>query len=262
MLFRSDFGTVQGFTLGYILRAEKNVTLRANYTLQFAKGTGSSAGSNLAIIASGQPNLRTLTNLSFDQRHRISATFDFRYDGGSNYNGYIQKVKGKDGKIKEIKWFQNAGATVLFSAGSGMPYSRSNTPFSNFGLGGRSQLSGSINGSNRPWIFQCDVRIDKTFFVNIGRKVENGKVEKEGKRTTITGYLDIANIFNFKNIVNVYTYTGNPEDDGVLASEQFQQLINSQIYVPSFVNYYNMAMRNPYNYSSPTTITLGIQFGF
>jgi outer membrane receptor protein involved in Fe transport len=258
-----DFGTVQGFTLGYILRAEKNLTLRANYTLQFAKGTGSSAGSNLAIIASGQPNLRTLTNLSFDQRHRVSATIDFRYDGGANYNGYIQKIKDKEGKVKkEIRWFENAGATVLFSAGSGMPYSRSSTPFSNYGLGGKSQLSGSINGSNRPWILQCDVRIDKTFFLNIGEKVENGKVTKKGKSTTITAYLDISNIFNFKNIVNVYTYTGNPDDDGVLASEQFQQLINSQIYVPSFVNYYNMAMRNPYNYSSPTTLTLGIQFGF
>lgn len=257
-----DFGTVQGFTLGYILRAERNLTLRANYTLQFAKGTGSSAGSNLAIIASGQPNLRTLTNLSFDQRHRISVNFGYNYEDGARYNGLITKYKNKKGENKEIRWFENAGANILFSAGSGMPYSRSKTPFSDFGLGGKSQLSGSINGSSRPWILQCDVRIDKSFFFTVGEKVENGKISKAGKRTSITAYLDIANIFNFKNVVNVYTYTGNPEDDGVLASEQFQQLINSQIYVPSFVNYYNMAMRNPYNYSSPTTITLGIQFGF
>ena len=78
----------------------------------------------------------------------------------------------------------------------------------------------------------------------------------------LTVYVDVANIFNFKNVVSVYDYTGNPEDDGVLASEQFQQLINNQIYVDSFINYYNMAMRNPYNYSSPTTVSLGIQFGF
>lgn len=259
-----DFGTVQGFTLGYNLRAEKNLTLRANYTLQFAKGTGSSAGSNLAIIASGQPNLRTLTNLSFDQRHRITANLDYRYGTGADYNGYIYKSKKvtADNKRKEYKVFENMGATVQFSAASGMPYSRSNTPYSNFGLGGKSQLSGSINGSNRPWIFQCDVRIDKTFTLKLGEKKEDGKVTKTGKPGQLTIYLDIANIFNFKNVVSVYTYTGNPEDDGVLASEQFQQLINAQIYVPSFVNYYNMAMRNPYNYSSPTTVTLGVQFGF
>ena len=92
--------------------------------------------------------------------------------------------------------------------------------------------------------------------------MKDGKVVKKGKQSQLTVYLDIANIFNFKNVVSVYDYTGNPEDDGVLSSEQFQQLINSQIYVDSFINYYNMAMRNPYNYSSPTTVSLGIQFGF
>ncbi|MBP1672251.1 MAG: TonB-dependent receptor [Bacteroidetes bacterium] len=252
-----DFGTVQGFTLGYNLIGTKNLTFRANYTLQFAKGTGSSAGSNLAIIASGQPNLRTLTNLSFDQRHRMTATINYGF--GPNQGPEIER-KSKDGKTtKKVYWLQNTSASIFFSAASGMPYSRSNTPFSNFGLGGKSQLSGSINGSNRPWIFQCDVRIDKSFDFKFGKKDENNKPSKQGN---LSVYIDIANIFNFKNVVSVYTYTGNPEDDGVLASEQFQQLINSQIYVPSFVNYYNMAMRNPYNYSSPTTVSLGVLFGF
>jgi hypothetical protein len=252
-----DFGTVQGFTIGYNMVGSKNISFRANYTLQFAKGTGSSAGSNLAIIASGQPNLRTLTNLSFDQRHRMTASIDYRI--GAN-QGPATERKSKDGKsTKTLYWLQNTGASIIFTAGSGMPYSRSNTPFSDFGLGGKSQLSGSINGSNRPWIFQCDVRIDKNFSFKFGKKDENKKPTKQGN---LSVYVDIANIFNFKNVVSVYTYTGNPEDDGVLASEQFQQLINSQIYVPSFINYYNMAMRNPYNYSAPTTVSLGVLFGF
>lgn len=257
-----DFGTVQGFTIGYNLRSEKNITLRANYTLQFAKGTGSSAGSNLAIIASGQPNLRTLTNLSFDQRHRMSATLDYRFGMGSEYNGPTYEKATKDGKVKVVRWLENTGATILFSAASGMPYSRSSTPYSFYGLGGKSQLSGSINGSNRPWIFQLDLRVDKTFMLTLGKKMKDGKEIKKGRPGMLTVYVDVANIFNFKNVVSVYDYTGNPEDDGVLASEQFQQLINNQIYVDSFINYYNMAMRNPYNYSSPTTVSLGIQFGF
>ena len=140
-----------------------------------------------------------------------------------------------------------------------MPYSRSNTPYSYYGLGGKSQLSGSINGSNRPWIFQCDVRMDKTFMLEFGKKEDNAK---KAKPAYLTVYVDIANIFNFKNVVSVYTYTGNPEDDGCLSAEQFQQYINAQIYVPSFINYYNMVMRNPYNYSAPTTVSLGVIFGF
>ena len=41
-----DFGTVKGFTLGYDLRKTGNVWMRANYTMQFANGTGSDATSN------------------------------------------------------------------------------------------------------------------------------------------------------------------------------------------------------------------------
>jgi TonB dependent receptor. len=66
-----DFGTVQGFTFSYRMNRTKNLTMSANYTLQYAKGTGSGTTSQLSILAAGQPNLRTLTNLSFDQRHRI-----------------------------------------------------------------------------------------------------------------------------------------------------------------------------------------------
>lgn len=84
----------------------------------------------------------------------MSATIDYRFGMGSDYNGPVSKRASKDGKtIKETRWLENTGVTLLFSAGSGMPYSRSKTPYSLYGLGGKSQLSGSINGSNRPWIF-------------------------------------------------------------------------------------------------------------
>ncbi|MEG1555721.1 MAG: TonB-dependent receptor, partial [Bacteroidales bacterium] len=260
-----DFGTVQGFTLSYELRRVKNISFRANYTLQFAKGTGSSAGSNLAIIASGQPNLRTLTNLSFDQRHRIGANIDYRFESGVDYNGpKTRKVKKGTNTVKEIRWLENAGITLLFSAASGMPYSRSSTPNSIYVDGTAKQLSGSINGSHMPWIFQCDLRIDKTFMLNLyGKDAKDKEGNSKGvKPGYLTVYLDVQNLFNFKNVVYVYDYTGNPEDDGYLSATEYQQQINSQIYVPSYINYYNMMVQDPYNYSMPTRVSLGIQFGF
>lgn len=257
-----DFGTVQGFSLSYDLRRIKNVSLRAGYTLQFAKGTGSSASSNLAIIASGQPNLRTLNNLSFDQRHRISANLDYRFEGGADYNGpKTQYSKKGTNKVKEIRWLENTGITLLLSAASGLPYSRSSTPYSTYVTGTASQLSGSINGSHKPWTFQCDIRIDKTFMFNLNSKDKEGK-QRNSKNAYLLVYLDITNIFNFKNIISVYTYTGNPDDDGYLSATEYQQQINSQIYVPSYINYYNMIMQNPYNYSTPARVSLGLQFGF
>ncbi len=261
-----DFGTVQGFTFGYNLRSKnEHVSLRANYTLQFAKGTGSDATSNAAIIASGQPNLRTLNNLSFDQRHRITANLDFRFGTGKNYKGPIsQKAKEKDGKLvkKEIKWFENAGITFLASAASGMPYSRSSTASSAIAGRGKSSLQGSINGSNMPWIFQCDIRIDKSWTVNL----HGNKKDKDGKAKFkpgyITAYLDVQNIFNFKNIVYVYDYTGSPEDDGYLSTSEGLNFLDQQVYAPAYENYYNMLMQNPYHYSTPARVNLGIQFGF
>ena len=265
-----DFGTVQGFTFSYKMNRTRNMTLSANYTLQFAKGTGSSTTSQLSILAAGQPNLRTLTNLSFDQRHRIGVNFDYRFDNGIDYKengGPVTKkiVVAEDGTetVKEIEWLANTGFSLLFSAASGTPYTRSSTPYSTIVSGTNSTLSGSINGSNMPWQYQCDLRIDKTFMFNFNKnkKDENGKT-KAAKMGYMTVYIDIQNLFNFKNIISVYDYTGNADDDGYLSAAAYQQQINSQVYVPSYITYYQMRVQNPYNYSRPFRASLGIQFGF
>ncbi len=264
-----DFGTVQGFTFSYRMNRTKNMTLSANYTLQFAKGTGSSSQSQLAILQAGQPNLRTLTNLSFDQRHRIGINFDYRFESGINYKQdggpVTEKVKIVDGKevVKEIEWLANTGFALLFSAASGTPYTRSSTPYSTIVAGTNATLAGSINGSNMPWQYQADLRIDKTFMFNFNKnkKDENGKT-KAAKMGYLTVYVDIQNLFNFKNIISVYDYTGNADDDGYLSAAAYQQQINNQVYVPSYVWYYTMRVQNPYNYSRPFRASLGIQFGF
>jgi outer membrane receptor protein involved in Fe transport len=267
-----DFGTVQGFMLEMTMRGTKNLTFRASYTLQFAKGTGSSAGSNIAIIASGQPNLRTLTNLSFDQRHRITANIDLRFDQGTYYNGpvTVKQKKGTDTK-KEIRWFENAGATLLFSAGSGMPYSRSSIVYSTLGWGERtaSQLKGSINGANMPWIFQCDLRIDKSFALNLAsKKDKNESGNRKNKPGMLTVYLDFVNLFNIKNVQSVYQYTGNADDDGYLSSSLFQSFrtiedaLAFSMPVSTAENYYQMRIANPLNYTQPFRVYLGISFSF
>ncbi|MCH1612097.1 MAG: carboxypeptidase-like regulatory domain-containing protein, partial [Flavobacteriales bacterium] len=55
-----DFGTIKGLTIGYDLRRTGNMSMRASYTLQFADGTGSNPTAAANLIASDQPNLRTI----------------------------------------------------------------------------------------------------------------------------------------------------------------------------------------------------------
>lgn len=261
-----DFGTVQGFTFAYKMNRTHNLTLSANYTLQYAKGTGSSTTSQLSILAANQPNLRTLTNLAFDQRHRIGVNLDYRFESGVDYEGPVtEKTVMVDGKptTKTIQWLANTGVSLLFSAASGTPYTRSSTPNSTIVAGTTSTISGSLYGSNLPWQFQCDLRIDKTFIFNLNKnaKDKDGNA-KSAKPGYLTIYVDVENLFNFKNVISVYDYTGNPDDDGYLSAAEYQQAINAQIYVPSFINYYQMRVQNPYNYSRPIRASLGIQFGF
>jgi len=75
-------------------------------------------------------------------------------------------------------------------------------------------------------------------------------------------YLDISNLLNSKNVLNVYNYTGNPDDDGVLNFSELQTQINTQNDVEAYRNYYAMIINSPYNYSLPRTIRLGVQFSF
>jgi hypothetical protein len=263
-----DFGTVQGYVVELQMRGTKNLSFRANYTLQFAKGTGSSSTSNSNLIASGQPNLRTLTNLDFDQRHNISAHIDFRFSQGTNYNGPVtrKQKKGTD-TTKEIRWLENAGAFLAITAASGMPYSRREVVYSTLSWGQRtsSPLKGTINGANMPWIFDCSLRLDKTFMLNFaGKNNEKGKSHKKPGMLNI--YLEFQNLLNLKNVINVYDYTGNPMDDGYLASSLFESIVTNGtvLAMPEYAarNYYQMVIANPYNYNQPFRVVLGLSFSF
>jgi hypothetical protein len=69
-----DFGTVKGLSLIYDLRRTGNVRMLANYTLQFADGTGSGATSNVELTDTEQPNVRFIVPLDYDTRHAFTVS--------------------------------------------------------------------------------------------------------------------------------------------------------------------------------------------
>lgn len=234
-----DFGTVKGFSVTYDLRRTGNVTLRTSYTLQFANGTGSGPSEGINLLNSGQPNLRTLIPLSFDQRHALIANIDFHYAEGRAYNG--PKLWGKD-------ILSNAGFNLIVRSGSGSPYTKRSI------VG--NVIEGSINGSRKPWRTTLDATIDKSFMITYGKDKDKKKV------IPVNVYMEIFNLLNTKNILDVYETTGNPDDNGYLAAAQNQPDINAQLDPISYRMYYAMALISPGSYSSPRTIRLGIQVSF
>lgn len=247
-----DFGTVKGLTISYELRKTSNTTLRASYTLQFANGTGSDAGSGLTLVSSGQPNLRNLIPLDYDRRHSITLSFDYRYGSGKDYNGWVTSIPTKDGKVRNIRWFENTGLNITFTGGSGVPFSKSSRIVPLGGSG--SVLQGSLGGARLPWEFFMDAKID--------RDIEfkwSGKAKRQGY---LNIYLQVLNVLNTQNVINVYRATGNPGDDGYLAAAEWQTQINQQIDSQSYRDLYAIAVNSPGNYSLPRRIRLGLILGF
>ncbi len=243
-----DFGTVKGLSLSYDLRRTGNIRVLASYTLQFADGTGSGANSNVELTDTDQPNIRFIIPLDFDQRHTVTASIDYRYGDGADYNG--PTLWGKP-------ILANFGANFVFKANSGTPYSRQSRPTQEGAAigwqdNGQRAIEGVINGARTPWQFRVDMRIDKDFAIKMGEK----------KKTSINVYLQIQNIFDIRNVVGVYRATGNPDDDGFIYSPDGQQLSASQQDPQAFIDQYQIKIRNPDNYSLPRRARLGVSFQF
>ncbi len=248
-----DFSTVKGLTAEFDLRRTRNARVRASYTLQFADGTGASPTTAASLVAAGLPNLRTTYPMDWDRRHAFNIVLDYRWASGKAYNG--PRTNRKDGK-KPIDWFSNTGFSLTIIGGSGVPYTASrnvNSPIS----GGANLLKGTYNGSRLPWQFRLDLRVDKDIMIKMG-------TDKEGnvRNAYLNVFFQILNLLNTKNIVGVYPYTGNPDDDGYLSAPEWQRQINSQIDPQAFRDLYGVRVNFPGNYSQPRFIRFGLMFNF
>ena len=244
-----DFGTIKGLTIEYDLRRTGNIRMTANYTLQFAEGTGSDATSASALINAGLPNLRNIFPYSYDQRHAVNVTFDYRYGSGKDYNGP---------SIGKVNLFENTGLNIVSNIYSGSPYSSqtfitNDAQFSPLNAG----LNGTLNGSRLPWSYRLDLQIDKTINISYGK--EDGD---RPKKAFLNVYLRVTNLLNQFNLLGVYRATGNWDDDGYLAAAASQTSIQNQIDEQAFRDYYMMKVQNPYNISAPRQIRLGLKFDF
>ncbi len=237
-----DFGTVKGFTFQYDLRRTGNVSLQAAYTLQFADGTGSDANSSSGLSNRGIQ--RVLYPLSFDERHRFNLSMDYRYLSGKRYNG--PQLFGLD-------LLANTGLNLQAIAVSGRPYTAKLVPGQFTGSG----TVGSINGARLPWNFTINARVDKDIYLT-GPDAERPLI--------VNVYFRVANLLNTRNIINVYTATGSPADDGYLASTRGQDALDATMLsgrsTEAFLASYQWRMLNPNFYSLPRRMYLGAIFNF
>ncbi len=254
-----DFSTTKGTTLKYDLRATNHLTMNVAYTLQFAEGTGSTPTSGnsgggtqisangllQSFIQAGLPNMRYVTALDFDSRHIIAANIDYRFNEDEG-----PVVAGRH-------ILQRAGIDFVVRTRSGEPYTRYTDALGSTVIGG-------LNGSRLPWHFGVDMRIDKDFAINnLSKKSQNAPPGAKAKRPLfLKGILQVNNLLQTREILNVYGYTGRPDDDGYLNSSYGQQKVPLQNNPISYYQMYQISINNPNNLNYARTIAVGLEFNF
>lgn len=255
----TDFSTVKSLGLSFEQRRTRNLRLRANYTMSFAEGTGSSRTAQLGLINAGLGNLRVIYPLDFDTRHNFNFSANYRWDSDNPEN------KGIPSFLKDL------GANLDFNLRSGTPYTQSRVPVANALMTNpRFTNLGDVNSGTLPWRFNANLKLDKDFNFKLG-KVDPAKVEINRKVLNLNVYLQITNLFNTANVLKVYRFTGDPSQDGYLTSPdgQLDYLSKESIaqgFGQSFRDLYKIALEIPDDRNSmfarPRIIQLGAVLSF
>jgi hypothetical protein len=194
-LVNGSFATTKGIEMQFDLRRTQRIQAQFNYTYSDAKGTESASNTGIAALERNTNNPSIISPLIFQQRHRGSLILDYRF--ADNDGGPV---------------LENFGANLIFSFNSGHPFTLAGGEYGqtyparsavDFETDPRArQPLEPINASTTPWNFNFDLRLDKSFDIYYD----------------VTGnvYLEVLNLLDTKNVINVYTRTGNANSDGYI----------------------------------------------
>lgn len=212
-----DFQVSRGLEFTLRTRRVGRIQTLLNYTLGFAKGTNSFPNSRVSSTERFVSPPKYITPLRFEQRHRGSIIFDYRFAGDD---------KGPAGL------FANSGVNALINFNSGHSFTNSGGGFAQRHTDAGALLddrdpraripSEPVGASTTPWVFTTDLKLSKDF--NLGNL--NAGV-----------YVYVSNFFNRRNILNVYNRTGDAYDDGFLSDPTLSELAVAGLgekYVPLY----------------------------
>jgi hypothetical protein len=244
-----DFSTVNGFEFALRTRRINRLQTFASYTWSDARGVNSDANSgagNITQEALAAPPAMIMP-LYYENKHRGSISMDYRF--GENDGGLL---------------LSGLGINLQYKFNSGHPFT-----LSDGGMGQRSADAGAllddararepqepIGQSTTPWNHFVNLKIDKKISVgNLG----------------VTFFAYVENLMNTKNVINVYSRSGNAYNDGFLTDPALSsQIVAAQgdLYVDLYENI-NLANHQHYSkdfdldlYSAPRTYKFGASINF
>jgi outer membrane receptor protein involved in Fe transport len=226
-----DYGSVKGFDVTLEKISRGNMTGSLVYSYMIAKGNSSDANDGYYYYITAQSNNALPVKefaLSYDQRHSVTLNLDYRVP--SDWRGHLF------GLTVPGAW----GINLVGTYGSGLPY----TVTDNLG-----NQMGGINEGRMPSNYSVDFRFNKDIYLR-------------GQNTFLSLFVEIDNLFNRRNILNVYSNTGLADYDGRYY-EQTADPDGSGPYTAEDVNrLYRLMANDPQNFSSPRTMRVGMEINF
>lgn len=221
-----DYGSVKGFDVHLEkLASTSYFSGSVSYGYMIATGNGSSAlEPYYTYITALTDTLAPVTEypLDYDQRHTLTAVLDYRVP---------REFKGQFlGVPIPSAW----GLNMVGRYGSGLPY----TPTDAFG-----NRLGERNDARLPATYTVDMRFNKDFWL-------------PSSGYELQFFAEVDNLFNRLNVIDVYSRTGQPDDDG---SDQIAASVEEQEVVDRLDRLYD---HDPLNYTPPRTVRLGLGLKF
>lgn len=141
-----DYGRVKGFDISLTKKYKNFISGNMNYTYSVARGSGSDPLAGY-YYREEEAHLRPKRDyfLDFDRTHDLSINVDLRFP-----NNFGPNIKG-------FQFLSNFGINTLFQLSSGLPY----TPAE------QGAISLEINSERKGWVSTLDIRVDKTFKLNM-----------------------------------------------------------------------------------------------
>jgi outer membrane receptor protein involved in Fe transport len=226
-----DYGSVKGLDITFEKVARGNLSGVLVYSYMIAKGNSSSAYEGYYdYIGNTTDTVIPVQEypLDFDQRH--TATLSLNYRAPRDWRGELigLPIPGA--------W----GLSLSGHYGSGLPYTLTDHSGIRFG---------SINEGRMPATYSVDMRFNKDVYIT-------------NRDMFFSFFVEIENMFDRRNVVNVYTNTGRPDYDGRRYNETVDPDGEGPLTAEDVNRYYKLIAYDPQNYSAPRKIRVGLEFNF
>ncbi|MFO7767970.1 MAG: TonB-dependent receptor [bacterium] len=201
-----DYASSKGFDLTLIKRYSDFWQARANYSFMTTQSNRAEPWSGFWGRDDLEDQPKRPAVLGWDQPHKVSTSVT------------LTLPESVGPQIGGVYPFERTSANLIFQAASGRPY----TPTTK-------ERRLERNSGRRPWTYRWDLRLYRDF-------------ETFGLRYSL--FADIRNLFDRRNVVQVYSRTGKADDPG-----------------PGATGYTDSYDRWHY-YGTPRTINLGLRIFF